>query len=147
MKTIIALVLGYLFYFNCDCQQVIVVSKAMAVKVDPMFALKDADTTFLWRKKKYLIQSKELLDDKGEIKGAVIYGDVGYSTYSKKEIDSDKDFLSVYHMNRFIRVCLIDDHHIKINSKPVVIKEIDKKKKVIYYTGKDPDVLYTIAYK
>jgi hypothetical protein len=93
------------------------------------------------------MQTEEFVDSKGEINHAIIYGDVDYSIYSKQEIFNDKDFLNIYHLKRFIKVCLIDARHIKMNNTVISIKEIDKKKKKIYYTDKDPDVLYVINYK
>ena len=123
------------------------IDRAIAVKVNRGFALKDEDTTFIFKGIKYLIQAKELFDKNGEISSAIIYGDVGYTIYSRQEIYRYKNFLTEHNLNRLIDVFIIDTQHIRLNNKTISIKTIDRKQKEVFYAEKDKDVIYRITYK
>jgi hypothetical protein len=141
------LTLGLFTDLSSHSKSLVVIDRTMNVKIDPGFALKDDDTTLVFKHVKYLMQTKEVFDQNGEISSAIIEGDVGYSIYSRKEIYKFKDFLDEYQLYRFVKVCIIDNYHIKLNNEIVTTKEIISKKKEIFYTLKDKDVLYKITYK
>jgi hypothetical protein len=124
-----------------------VVDRAMGVRVHPGYYLRYDDTTFLFEGNKYLIHSKELFDENGEITCAIIDGDIAYIIWPRSEIYKLKDFFVAYDLDRFIKAEILDDKHIKVNSDVGRIKKIDKRLKQIFYVFKSTDTIYRITYK
>jgi hypothetical protein len=124
-----------------------VIDRAVCTRVDPAFTLKDADTTFMFKGAKYLIQCKEFFDSKGNIISAVINGDVGYTSFKRAEIDKIKDFFEANDLIPYIDAYIADNQHIVINKKKIKVIMIDKKSKKIYYSLREKEILYRITYK
>ncbi len=130
-----------------ESMKIQVIDRAVCTRVDPAFTLKDADTTFMLKGSKYLVWCKEFFDANGNITGAVINGDVGYTSYKRTEIDKIKDFFKANDLTPHIDAYISDYRHVIINKKRLLVIMIDKKSKLIYYTPRDKEILYRITYR
>ncbi|HVS92088.1 MAG TPA: hypothetical protein VHE59_08665 [Mucilaginibacter sp.] len=146
-KSALIFVLGVGVFLSTDQKRLIVVDREIYYKYDDLTVISNDPVIIVFNGTKYLMYSKELFDQNGEINQALIIGDVGYTTYSKHLILEIKDFFKVNNCSHFITAIMINNRFIKVNSTTVPIKKLDRIRHQIFYGGKDKDVLYSITYK
>lgn len=134
--------------FSCFEKQIKVIERTSAMLVEPGYYIGENDSTFEFMNHRYLIKTREFFDDDEMINRVAILKSEGYLEFSKAEFGKLKNFLDDHEFNKTLKTYIIDDDHISVNTKSFIIKEIDRKRKMIFYSsssGNDP--LYYLVYK
>ncbi|MBB6273340.1 hypothetical protein HDF26_003800 [Pedobacter cryoconitis] len=135
----------FFLFFN---ERVKVVQRASAVLVGPGYYVAETDSTFEFKKHKYLIKTREFFDQNGEITDVAILKSEGYLEFSKAEFNKLKNFLKIHSFSKTIAADIIDHHYVEINAKRFLIEGVDKKRKIIFYSSQDQkEMLYYLIYK
>jgi hypothetical protein len=147
INTILICIAGIFASLTNMQKQLIIIDREMYVKYDERTVISNAPVIIVFNGAKYFMQSKEVFDQNGEISQAMIIGDVGYTTYSRREIFELKGFLKENSFSHFIKAVMVNNKFINVNSTLIPIKKINKGRNEIFYGGKDKGVIYRIVYK
>ncbi len=150
---ILLFVISFMANYNLSNKKIQVVERTEAMLINKGYVVLNSDSVFEFQNKKYLIKTREFFDENGELNHAMLWSEMGYEDWPKKNMAKIKHFLDDYGFSHFINAWLIDNQHIKINSNTGLIRGIDEKRRIIYYNidrDKNPNkivYLHRIIYK
>ena len=124
--------------------KVIVIERQTSLNIVPGYTVSDGDSVFYFKRKKYVLLTRECFGEDGNIKKAFLRKELGFLEFTRQDIISDKksDF------SQSIKASIIDSKHIKVNSDIFLISKIDKKSKRLYYIMKSqPQYLNCLIYQ
>jgi hypothetical protein len=147
MRTIILLfIISFLTNPNPNDKKIQVIERTEAILVNKGYVVLSSDSVFEFNNKKYLIKAREFFNENKEISHAVIWSEMGYEDWPKENMLKTKHFLDDYGFSRSIEASFVDNKHIKINSTIGLIKGIDKRRRIIYYSLRSDKNVHSIIY-
>ncbi|MFC1226727.1 hypothetical protein ACFE6N_23185 [Pedobacter sp. BG31] len=148
MKTFLIPMLTTCLLTFAPIKKVEVISYTKAMRVNPGYYVKEEDSTFIFKGNKYLVTTQVNYKENGTLDNAMVYGDVGYLTYSNNELGKYKNIIEDYGLIKRMEVSIINVNLIALNQKNIYVEKIDNKSKTIFYfLNQNKKNIYLIKYK
>ncbi|WP_295719937.1 hypothetical protein [Mucilaginibacter sp.] len=147
-KIAILLLFNILFFGQKKDSQIRVTERAQSIRILSNYSLSITDKVFKFRKSTYLIKSKEFFDKNGWLNEVLTWGAIGYTRFSSEELIQSPEFFDTHHFSKKIKLSIIDNHHILLNSVRIETDCINRINKKIYYShGNERDKKYILVYR